>query len=45
MTTTSIVMGHDEQERVQEEQVEDHGGNGQVAAAGREFGDPYEADV
>ncbi len=38
-------MGHaDEQERVQE-QVEDHGRNVQVAAAGREFGDPYEADV
>jgi hypothetical protein len=44
MTTTSIALGHDEQEQVQE-QVEDHGQKGQVAAAGREFGDTYEADT
>ena len=43
-TTTSIVMGHDEQEQVQE-QVEDHCQNGQVAAAGLEFGDTYQADA
>ncbi len=44
MTTTSIALGHDEQEHVQE-QVEDHGQNQQVAAAGHEFGDTYKADA
>jgi hypothetical protein len=39
-----MAMGHDEQEQVQE-QVEDHGPNGQVAANGRDFGDTYQADA